>query len=66
MTKETPVKRADTPPGPSVAHLLAHAQKKGLTGPRTTTWNEMVQAWNGASDEERDQVIAEALKRKRS
>ena len=56
----------DSRPAPTITHLLALAQKKGFVGRHTTSWNELMKVWNEASDEERAQVIAEALRRKRS
>ena len=53
-------------PVPTITHLLALAQNKGIVGRHTTSWKELTQVWNEASEEERAQVIAEALKRKRS
>jgi hypothetical protein len=51
---------------PTITHLLALAQMKGIIGRHTTTWKELTQVWKEATDDERDHVIAEALKRKRS
>ena len=49
----------DTLLAPTVTQLLAMAHKRRLLGPHTeTTWSAIVTAWNEASDEERDQVIA--------
>lgn len=57
----------DSPLAPTFAHLFALAQAKKLFGPhRTITWNDLTQAWNEATDDERARTVAEARKRKRS